>query len=89
MENLDSIEPAFTLEHAEVQKELDRLGLSTEEDQAQFISDAYDNELTDNLATLMDQGFEYPEAIAAQIAGSRIMLLKATRLKEQFEANRH
>ena len=89
MENLDTNNPAFTLEHAEVQKELDRLGLCAEEEDAQGISDAFDNDLAENLVSLMADGCEYPEAIAAQIAASRIMLHKATRLKEQFEANRH
>ena len=82
-------QPITPLDDAEVKEAMEGLGLSAEVADLQSVSRILDDEIADSLVSFMERGCDYPEAIAAQIAVSRIVLLKALRLKEEFEATRH
>ena len=89
MDIWDTELPVVPLDDTEIKKAMEGLGLSAEVADFQSVSRVLDDQMADSLVSFMERGCDYPEAIAAQIAVSRIVLLKALRLKEEFEATRH
>ncbi len=74
---------------AEVKQAMRGLPLTVDVDDLQSVSADLDAQLLNDVSKIMQAGGEWPEALAIQMAITRMYLRKAEHLKQIFESTRH